>query len=522
MAIQGGNTTAYAITTDVTGMKFTIKTVMGLLVITAVLCVYRIYVHELKKLPFTYAVIAEHEGQDRILEAIGGTLSAPFWIREVLQETVVNVSGNILAIKSTVVGTDAATNHVIFSNAHTFFVDRTTRKHQAMDAYFTFPPAVQKRNYEFFHPMIFTKTTFMFEREANLNGLDVYDFSCAYHGTDVSSAFPQFPSHTIFSNGTCTVSVEPVTGMVVAFSKQWDDYFVHNGTRGAQVELGGKYTTEYSKAILVNHAKSTKALYYFLDAVFPSFIVILGIIILCVVGLFDKTKNQAKFIVQAHNDLMKKEKLSTIGEVTARMAHDLRNPLHIITLTIQNLELRLSRKMDPNLDEHLPILHDAVARINHQINQVMGFVKTMPLDITLVSMATILDDTLKSMPIPTNISVTLPAHDVSLLADRMQLAVAFSNLVANAVDAIGAGEGSIVIRAIQGKNHIVVEFEDSGEGIAAENIPKIFDPLFTTKPHGTGLGLSSVRAIIASHGGTIAVQSPPTVFIVSLPHNPPT
>ena len=90
MAIQGGNTTAYAITTDMTGMKFTIKTVRGLLVITAVLCVYRIYVHELKKLPFTYAVIAEHEGQDRILEAIGGTLSAPFWIREVLQETVVN------------------------------------------------------------------------------------------------------------------------------------------------------------------------------------------------------------------------------------------------------------------------------------------------------------------------------------------------------------------------------------------------------------------------------------------------
>ena len=238
--------------------------------------------------------------------------------------------------------------------------------------------------------MIFTKTTFIFEREVKLNGLDVYDFSCAYNGTDVSSAFPQFPSQTIFSNGTCTVSVEPVTGMVVSFSKQWDDYFVHNGTRGDQVELGGKYTTDYSKAILVNNAKSTKALYYLLDSVFPSFIAIIGIIILCVVCLFDKTKNQAKLIIQANNDLIKKEKLSAIGEVTARITHDLRNPLNIITLTIQNMELRISHKMDPKLDEHLPILHDAVSRINHQINQVMGFVKTIPLDINLVPINTIL------------------------------------------------------------------------------------------------------------------------------------
>jgi signal transduction histidine kinase len=292
-----------------------------------------------------------------------------------------------------------------------------------------------KKNYEFFHPMIFTKITFVFEREVQINGIDVYDFSCAYNGTDVSSAFPQFPSKTIFSNGTCTVSVEPVTGMVVSFSKNWDDYFVHNGIRGDQVELGGKYTTDYSKAILVNNAKSTKALYYLLDSVFPSFIVILGIIVLCVVFLFDKTKNQAKRIVQAQNDLIKKEKLSAIGELTARIAHDLRNPLSIITLAIKNIELRISHKLDPKLDEHLPILHDAVSRMNHQINQVMGFVKTIPLDIKLISISTILDDSIRNIHIPKNISVTLPTNDCSLMADSMQLSVAFSNIVSNSVDA---------------------------------------------------------------------------------------
>jgi two-component system sensor histidine kinase HydH len=224
-------------------------------------------------------------------------------------------------------------------------------------------------------------------------------------------------------------------------------------------------------------------------------------------------------IVQAHNELIKKEKLSAIGELTARIAHDLRNPLHIIMLAIQHIELRLRQQMDPKLEEHLPILHDAVARIDHQINQVMGFVKTRPLDIARVSLATILDDAMKHIRMPHTIAVTLPAQDVALMADRMQLAVAFNNILSNAVEAIGAGEGSIVIRAIPRQPNLVIEFEDSGEGIAEENREKIFDPLFTTKPQGTGLGLSSVRAIIASHGGTIAVQSPPTVFIVSLPQH---
>ncbi|MGC1709561.1 MAG: ATP-binding protein [Nitrosotalea sp.] len=64
-----------------------------------------------------------------------------------------------------------------------------------------------------------------------------------------------------------------------------------------------------------------------------------------------------------------------------------------------------------------------------------------------------------------------------------------------------------------------VEFEDSGDGISKENISKIFEPLFTTKQNGTGLGLSSVRAIIESHGGSISIKSPPTVFTILLPQN---
>ncbi|MFB5613222.1 MAG: porin PorA family protein, partial [Nitrosarchaeum sp.] len=414
----------------------------------------------------------------------------------------------------------SATNNVIFDNAQTFFVDRNTRKHAQTDEYFAFPTNVQKQNYEFFHPMIFTSATFVFEGVNNINNLEVYDFSCKYNNTDVSSSFPQFPSKTIFSDGNCMVSVEPVTGMVVNFSKEWDDYFVDNGIRGEQVEIGGKHTTEYSKSILANDAKSTKTLYYFFDVILPILIIIIGIIILLVIILFEKIKNQTKIIIQAQNEMIKKEKLSTIGELTARISHDLRNPLSAIQLSMQNIEMRINKNLDPKLSEYIPVINNALYRINHQINQVLGFVKITPLDMKLISISKILQESIKNTNIPKNISISLPENDSSLIASRVQLEAAFSNILSNSVDAIGENNGNITIRTRNENNDLILEFEDSGTGISKENIDKMFEPLFTTKQQGTGLGLVSVKSIIDSHGGTISVKSPPTIITITLPQNP--
>lgn len=500
-------------------MNWKTKLVIGSLAIVSVMITYGLFVNEMKKIPLDYEFIAEQEGRDQVLSSLGGSLSEPFGIRETLRENVINVNNDILEINSTVLGKDPVTNRIVFDNTHTFFVDRTTGKHQLMNAYFTFPHHVQKENYDFFHPMIFSKTPFVFDREDNINGLDVYDFSCKYSGVDVSSAHSEFSSKKILSDGGCMISVEPVTGTMVSFSKYWDDYFVNDGVRGADVEIGEKHTTEYSKDILVNAAKSQKTLYYFLDLVFPSLITVVGITILFVIMLFDKTKNQAKIIIQTQNEVVKKEKLSVIGELTARISHDLRNPLTAMRLTIQAIEMRINNKLDPKLEEYLPILNDSVSRINHQINQVLGFVKTTPLNKKLVTLSNILDDSIKNINIPKNISVILPENDFSLMVDKIQMSVAFANILSNAVDEVGEKEGKITVRARSEKNNLVIEFEDSGEGIPKENISKILEPLFTTKQNGTGLGLSSVRAIVESHGGSISVKSPPTVFTIFLPHD---
>ncbi|HJT09719.1 MAG TPA: porin PorA family protein [Candidatus Nitrosotalea sp.] len=500
-------------------MNFKTKLVIGVLTIIFVLITYGLFVNEVKKLPINYEFISEQEGKDRLLNSPSGNLSAPFGIRETLRENVINTTGDILEINSTILGKDPVTNNIVFYNAHTFFVDRTTRKIQPSNEYFTFPANVQKNDYVFFHPMIFSKTPFVFDKIDYINGLEVYDFSCKYNEVDVSSSHPQFPSSKILSDGGCRVSVEPATGITVFFSKQWDDYFVNNGVKGADVEIGEKHTTAYSENILVDTAKSTKTLYYFLDLVFPSLIATVGITILFVVLLFDKTKNQAKIIIHTQNEMIKKEKLSAIGELTAKLSHDLRNPISVISLTIQAIEMRIHNKLDPKLNEYLPIINEEISRINHQINQVLGFVKTRPLNKKLVSVSNILADSIRNINIPKNISIILPEKDFTLMADKIQMSVAFTNILLNAIDEIGENEGKITIRSSNEKNNLIMEFEDSGDGIPKENINKIFEPLFTTKQTGTGLGLSSVLSIIESHGGSISVRSPPTIFRIILPQN---
>jgi len=499
--------------------RIRLQLIIGFLIIVSSIATYEMFVDELKKIPADYELLSEHEGQDQVLESVNGNMSNPFWIRESLRERAVSAEGNILKITSQVTGVDSATHQIIFDNTQTFFVDRNSRKHQNTDEYFTFPPNVKKMDYEFFYPMMFTKTTFVFDKIRTINGLEVYDFTCTYRGVDVSSAFPQFTSSKILSDGSCAISVEPVTGMVVSFSKEWDDYFIEDGKRGGQVEKGGKHTTEYSEAILVDSAKSAKSLYYFLDVILPAMMVTIGTIILFVVVLFEKLKNQTRIIIDTQNELIKKERLSAIGEITARISHDLRNPLSLIKMTTESIQLRMEKNLDPKINEYIPMISDAVSRITHQINQVLRFVKTMPLDVRLSSLSSILSDAIKYVQIPKNITVTLPKEDLTLMADRIQLSIAFGNILYNAVDAIGENKGSITVRARTEKENLILEFEDSGDGIKKEDMGKIFEPLFTTKPHGTGLGLSSVRDIVTAHGGSVSVKSPPTTFTITLPQD---
>ena len=214
--------------------------------------------------------------------------------------------------------------------------------------------------------------------------------------------------------------------------------------------------------------------------------------------------------------LAKMERLYTIGEMAARLAHDLRNPLAVIKMTISLLMMK-SDTLDEKTKEQYQRIEMSTQRMNHQIDDVMDFVRAKEPQLKENSVREIILSAAKTTEIPANIQIMLPENDVSLRCDQKQLVVLFSNLISNAVQAIGENNGTVTIRLDDDLHDVTVEVEDSGPGIKSDVLPKIFDPLFTTKHHGTGLGLVSCKNIAEAHKGKITVQNNPTKFTVKIP-----
>ena len=209
------------------------------------------------------------------------------------------------------------------------------------------------------------------------------------------------------------------------------------------------------------------------------------------------------------------ERLTAMGELSARVAHDLRNPLGVIKNAIELIEITLKESDDEKMKKRINMIKNAADRMSRQINDVLGFVRMRPLQLENYSLLEILDSAIK-MPIPDNIIITKPEDDITILCDNRQLEVVFTNLLTNSIQSMEHG-GEIKINASEREEGVTIEVEDSGPGIPQENIAKIFDPLFTTKSSGTGLGLVSCKNIVEQHGGIISVRNNPTVFTVKLP-----
>ncbi len=216
--------------------------------------------------------------------------------------------------------------------------------------------------------------------------------------------------------------------------------------------------------------------------------------------------------------LLQKEKLTVIGELSARIAHDMGNPLSIIKNTAEII--KTSQK---NMDSSVKLLWDrherAVYRISHQVEDVLEFVKDAQIKKKPAKISVILRDTLERIKIPNTIKINLPKTDATIPCDSEKLEVVFVNLIMNSIQAMG-NNGEIYINISDESNDIVlITFKDTGHGIPRKIIPKIFDPLFTTRQIGTGLGLPSCKNIIEKHGGSIDVSSPKgkgAIFLIRL------
>jgi two-component system sensor histidine kinase HydH len=217
-------------------------------------------------------------------------------------------------------------------------------------------------------------------------------------------------------------------------------------------------------------------------------------------------------------DNIQKEKMLAIGELAARLAHDIRNPLSIIKNSIDMLVVT-NQDIDKKTMETYKRIQRAVDRISYQIDDVLNFVKPRVITLSTVSLNGILSSVIGRLKVPNTVRVVLPKKDIQIVADVVNIETVFVNLITNALQAM-ENKGQITIESRQDGDKTIIKISDTGPGIPEEILPRVFEPLFTTKQTGTGLGLVSCKTIIEQHGGTIDVDRTAkkgATFVITLP-----
>lgn len=213
-------------------------------------------------------------------------------------------------------------------------------------------------------------------------------------------------------------------------------------------------------------------------------------------------------------EILKSSEFSNIGVNISQILHDLRNPMTVLKVNFDIIEN--SDFDNPVLTKRIKSMKESIKFIEEQINDILNYVKKPTIDIAESSMLEILEKAIHNIDLPKTISVHLPTKDVKILCDPVRMTLVFINLLTNAIDAMDK-KGSISVNLKQNKNKIIIEFENSGPAIPPDVMEKIFEPLFTTKSNGTGLGLPTCKKIVQQHNGTISVKNNPVTFTIELP-----
>jgi signal transduction histidine kinase len=232
---------------------------------------------------------------------------------------------------------------------------------------------------------------------------------------------------------------------------------------------------------------------------------------------------------ELETQLHEAEKGAVVGRLAAAIAHEIRNPLNYINLTLDHLRSSLAPE-DPvkraTFQRLAEQLKTEVARINRHITDFLKYSRPSTLDLQPVDLRAEAEDALRLIEVQANekkveTRVEAEGNLAPVMADKDTLRSVFTNLVINSLQAIDGEGGNIVIRIVDDESgRARVEITDTGRGIAPEDISKVFEPYYSTKETGTGLGLAIVRKVIEDHGGTVSVHSKlgnGTTFTITLP-----
>ncbi len=207
------------------------------------------------------------------------------------------------------------------------------------------------------------------------------------------------------------------------------------------------------------------------------------------------------------------EKFAATGRIARTIAHEVRNPLTNINLAVSQIKEDL-----PQLDESNNMLFDMVSRnserINLLISDLLNATRFEELKYEGVSINTLLDEALETVKDRLELNQIMVQKQYStdicnIHADAAKVKIAFVNLMVNAIEAMEPGKGILQIATRGADNKCVVELTDNGSGMTDDQLNRLFEPYFTTKPNGNGLGLTNTQNIILNHDGSIYVASSP-------------
>jgi hypothetical protein len=207
--------------------------------------------------------------------------------------------------------------------------------------------------------------------------------------------------------------------------------------------------------------------------------------------------------------LIRQEKLATLGRLSGSVSHELRNPLGAIRNAAYFLQLVIDNP-DPDVEEALGILEREVDRSEAVIKAMLDFARLEPPVRREVDLNDVLERTLERLEIPSEIEVAVRLDDgvCGIPGDPDQLGEVFFNIADNAIDAMPDGGRLMVESEATSDQEVTVSISDTGSGIPKRQQEQIFEPLFTTKAQGIGLGLAIVKTLVEGHGGTVEVESP--------------
>ncbi|WP_254423423.1 hybrid sensor histidine kinase/response regulator [Algoriphagus sp. A40] len=221
---------------------------------------------------------------------------------------------------------------------------------------------------------------------------------------------------------------------------------------------------------------------------------------------------------------LNQKKFTSTGRMARILAHEVKNPLTTIVLSADQMRLELPKEVMLESGDLIEVILRNCDRINHLVSQLLDSTRFIELNIKKHSLATLLEEALAQVIDRIDLQgIKVLKHfqpemtDLNL--DGEKIKIALINLIVNAIEAMEVNKGELVLKTFQRGNQFRIEICDNGSGIPKENLERIFEPFFTNKTKGSGLGLTNTQNIIFSHGGSIRAKSEVgkgTCFLINL------